>query len=202
TITMYVATGARYEPERVSGISHFIEHMLFKGSAKRPTAQDIAVAIEGIGGFFNASTGQELTNYWVKVAYQHFDTGLDVLSEMLCASRFDPNEVEKERRVIIEELRQTLDTPDDLVFFDLDALMWLPNALGRDVAGSIESVTAITRDDMLNYLAQHYHSDNLVVSVAGFVKADEILPKLEAALTGLHPAAMASYERFVPQQTG
>src|SRR5919205_618229 len=80
TISMYVATGARYEAERISGISHFIEHMLFKGTAKRPTAHDIAVAIEGIGGFFNASTGQELTNYWVKVPYQHFDIGLDVLS--------------------------------------------------------------------------------------------------------------------------
>jgi predicted Zn-dependent peptidase len=198
---MYVATGARYEPEGISGISHFIEHMLFKGTARRPTAQEIAVAIEGIGGFFNASTGQELTNYWVKVAYQHFDTGLDVVSEMLTAPLFEPNEIEKERHVIIEELRQTLDTPDDLVFMDLDALMWLPHPLGRDVAGTIESVSGISREAMLNYLKQHYHASNLVVSVAGFVHADEILPKLEAALAPLSAAPLEAYLPFTPSQS-
>src|SRR4029079_655156 len=124
TTSIYIATGARYEAEAISGISHFIEHMVFKGTSKRPTAQEIAVAIEGIGGFFNASTGQELTNYWVKVSYQHFDLGLDVLSDMLSAPLLEPKEIEKERHVIIEEIRETFDTPDDLVFFDLDELMW------------------------------------------------------------------------------
>jgi predicted Zn-dependent peptidase len=200
TLTLYVATGARYEAARVGGISHFIEHMLFKGTRKRPTAHDIAVAIESIGGFFNASTGHELTNYWVKVAYQHFALGLDVLSDMLRASRFDPAEVEKERRVIIEELRQTLDTPDELVFFDLDALMWLPHPLGRDVAGSPETVNAITRADMLEYLARHYHAQNLVVSVGGYTRANEIVPQLNAALGALRPRAPKKFSRFAPTQ--
>lgn len=200
TTSVYVATGARYEAERVSGISHFIEHMLFKGTAKRPTAHDIAVAIEGIGGYFNASTGQELTNYYVKVAYQHFDIGLDVLSDMLCAASFDPNEIEKERRVIIQELRETFDTPEELVFFDLDALMWLPHPLGRDVAGSLESVTAITRDDMLNYLARHYHADNLVVSVAGYVKADEIVAQIAEQLSGVRGLPRESFTPFQARQ--
>lgn len=200
TLTLYMATGARYEQERVSGISHFIEHMLFKGTAKRPTAQDIALAIEGIGGFFNASTSQELTNYWVKVAYQHFDIGLDVLSDMLSASLFDPHEIEKERRVIIEELRQTFDTPDELVFFDLDGLMWLPHPLGRDVAGTSESVGALTRQDLLDYFAQHYHANNLVVSVAGYVQADECAPKIAAALRPLAPRSSETYARFEPAQ--
>lgn len=200
TTSIYVATGARYEPERISGISHFIEHMVFKGTPKRPTAQDIALAIEGIGGFFNASTGQEVTNYWVKVAYQHFDIGLDVLSDMLTAPLFDPLEIEKERRVIIQELRETLDTPEDLVFFDLDALMWLPHALGRDVAGTIESVSATLREDMLNYLAQHYHADNVVVSVAGYVKADEIVPKIANQLSALRLAPRETFPRFEAAQ--
>lgn len=200
TITMYVATGARYEPAPVSGISHFIEHMLFKGTAKRPSAHDIAVSIEELGGFFNASTGQELTDYWVKVAYQHFDRGLDVLTDMLRAPLFDPNEIDKERRVILEELRETLDTPEDLVFFDLDALMWLPHPLGRDVAGSPESVSAITREQLLTYLARHYHAHNLVVSVAGYVDANEVLPKLETALGSFAPAPLEAYERFEPAQ--
>ena len=200
TMSIYVGTGARYEAERVSGISHFVEHMLFKGTAKRPTAHDIAVAIEGIGGFFNASTGQELTNYYVKVAYQHFDVGLDVLSDMLRESLFDPNEIEKERRVIIQEIRETFDTPDELVFFDLDALMWLPHPLGRDVAGSVESVSGISRADMLNYLAQHYRPDNLVISVAGYVKAQDIIPQINAKLAGLPHAPHATFARFEPAQ--
>ncbi|TAH48523.1 MAG: insulinase family protein [Chloroflexota bacterium] len=196
TTSIYVATGARYEAERVSGISHFIEHMLFKGTTKRPTAQEIAVAIEGIGGFFNASTGQEITNYWVKVAYQHFETGLDVLSDMLRAPLFDPTEIEKERRVIIQELRETFDTPEELVFFDLDALMWLPHPLGRDVAGSPESVAGISRDDMLQYLAQHYHADNLVVSVAGFVQAQDIVSQIAEKFSPVLPAPRENFARF------
>jgi predicted Zn-dependent peptidase len=200
TLTMYVATGARYEAAPQSGISHFIEHMLFKGTTKRPTAHDIAVAIEGIGGFLNASTSYELTNYWVKVAYRHFGIGLDVLSDMLSASRFDANEVEKERRVILEELRQTLDTPDELVFFDLDALMWLPHPLGRDVAGSPETVSAITRADMLAYLERHYHAKNLVVSVGGYVQANEIVPQLNAVLGSLRPLPSETFARFEMNQ--
>ncbi len=200
TTTIYVSTGARYEAERVSGISHFIEHMLFKGTSKRPTAQEVAVAIEGIGGFFNASTGHEITNYWVKVPYQHFDIGLDVLSDMLAAPLFDPLEIEKERRVIIQELRETFDTPDDLVFFDLDALMWLPHPLGRDVAGSEETVSAISREDMLSYLAQHYHAENIVVSVAGFVQANEIVPQIAEKFSPLRLAPRETYAPFVSAQ--
>ncbi len=196
SLAMYVTTGARYEREPVSGISHFIEHMLFKGTTKRPTAQDIAVAIEGIGGFFNASTGQELTNYWVKVAHQHFDTGLDVLSDMLCAPVFDAVEIEKERRVIIEELRQTFDSPDELVSLDLDALMWLPHPLGRDVAGTPESVSAITRADMLDYLGRYYHANNLIVSVSGYVRAPQVIAKLETALSGWRASARDAFAHF------
>ncbi len=124
-----------------------------------------------------------------------------MLSDMLCAPLFDAGEIEKERRVIIEELRQTLDTPEELVFFDLDALMWLPHPLGRDVAGTPESVSALTRADMLDYLAQHYHANNMVVSVAGYVQASEIVPQIAAALTTLRPAPVGDYLRFEPAQS-
>lgn len=200
TTSIYVQTGARYEPAPISGVSHFIEHMLFKGTAKRPTAQDIAVAIEGIGGFFNASTGQEMTNYWVKVAYQHFDLGLDVLSDMLRAALFDANEIEKERNVILQELRETFDTPEELVFYDLDALMWLPHPLGRDVAGSFESVAAITRPDLLKYLTQHYHAENLVVSVAGYVRAADVVAQVSEKLGGMKNFARKPFTRFSAKQ--
>jgi predicted Zn-dependent peptidase len=200
TLSVYVATGARYEADPVAGISHFVEHMLFKGTKKRPTAHDVAVAIEGIGGFFNASTGQEITNYWVKVAYQHFDIALDVLTDMLNAPLFDTGEVEKERRVILQEIRETYDTPEELVFFDLDALMWLPHPLGRDVAGTVESVEGISPADMLDYMRRHYHANNLVVSVAGYVNPSEVAAKINAAFCAVIPAPTDAYLQFRAEQ--
>jgi predicted Zn-dependent peptidase len=196
TLGIYVGIGSRYEDAPIGGISHFIEHMLFKGTEKRPTAQDIAVAIEGIGGAFNASTGHEMTNFWVKVSYQHFETALDVLSDMLRRSLFMPEEIEKERRVIIEEINQTFDTPDDLLFYDLDELMWLPHPLGRDIAGTQESVAALTRTQMCDYLAQYYHANNIVVSAAGLMQADVVLPKIAEALRDFQPAPRGQYLAF------
>lgn len=196
TLSIYVGVGSRYEEARLGGISHFIEHMLFKGTEKRPTAQHIAVAIEGIGGAFNASTGHEITNYWSKVSYQHFDTALDVLSDMLKRSLFQAEEIEKERRVIIEEINQTFDTPDELLFYDLDELMWLPHPLGRDIAGSVESVGAMTRTQMCDHLAQYYHANNIVVSVAGLIQAEAVVPKIAEALREFRPAEREEYPRF------
>jgi predicted Zn-dependent peptidase len=196
TLAIYVGIGARYEDEPLGGISHFIEHMLFKGTEKRPTAQEIAVAIEGIGGAFNASTGHELTNYWVKVAYQHFDTALDVLSDMLKRSRFEAQEIEKERRVIIEEINQTFDTPDELVFYDLDQLMWPQHPLGRDIAGTPQSVSSLTRAQMADYVARHYCGSNIVVSAAGFIETQPALEKIAAALAEFQPAPHGEYVRF------
>lgn len=200
TLSIYVGVGSRYEDAPVGGISHFIEHMLFKGTEKRPTAREIAVAIEGIGGAFNASTGHEVTNYWAKVSYQHFDTALDVLSDMLRRSLFQAEEIEKERRVIIEEINQTFDTPDELLFYDLDELMWLPHPLGRDIAGSVESVGALTRAQMCEHLARYYHANNIVLSTSGFVKAEEVVPKIAETLRELRPAPQGEYARFLNGQ--
>jgi predicted Zn-dependent peptidase len=196
TLAIYVGIGSRYEDAPSGGISHFIEHMLFKGTAKRPTAHDLAVAIEGIGGAFNASTGHDMTNYWVKVAHQHFDTALDVLSDMLQRSIFAPEEIEKERRVIIEEISQTFDTPDELVFYDLDELMWHAHPLGRDIAGTPESVAALTRPQLCDYLAQHYQANTIVVSAAGFIQADAVLTKITEALREFQPAPRGQYLPF------
>ena len=196
TLGIYVGIGSRYEDAPIGGISHFIEHMLFKGTEKRPTAQDVAVAIEGIGGAFNASTGHEMTNYWVKVSYQHFETALEVLSDMLRRSLFMPEEIEKERRVIIEEINQTFDTPDELLFYDLDELMWQPHPLGRDIAGTAESVAALTRTQMCDHLAQYYNANNIVVSAAGLIQAGEVLPKIAEASRDFQPAPRGQYLPF------
>ena len=196
TLTIHVAIGARYEEAAQSGISHFIEHMLFKGTEKRPSAQELALAIESLGGAFNAATGYELTNYWVKLAYQHFDTALDVLTDMLKRSRFEVEEIEKERRVIIEEINQTFDAPDELVFFDLDQLMWPDHPLGRDIAGSAETVSALDRAQMRDYLARHYRASNIVVSAAGFLETEPALQQIAAALGELQPTPRPEYLRF------
>lgn len=195
-LVVYVGIGARYEEEALGGVSHFVEHMLFKGTTKRPTAQDIAVAIEGIGGFFDAATGQELTSYWIKVAYQHFDTGLEVLSDILQSSLLAPEEMEKERRVIVEEIRETFDAPDDLAFFNLNQLMWMPHPLGRDVAGTPATVGSLSRAHLRDHIARHYHANNLVVSVAGFVDTAAVLEKISTTLGRIPAAPVPTYLRF------
>jgi predicted Zn-dependent peptidase len=193
---VYVGIGARYEADAVAGISHFIEHLLFKGTDKRPTARDIAIAVEGVGGAFNAGTSHELTNYWVKVAAPHFDHALDVLTDMLRHSRLDPSEIEKERRVIIEEINETFDLPDELVFYYLDALMYPHHPLGRDVAGSAQSVGAITRAQMVDYRAAHYYPANMVVSVAGQIESGAVVDKIARAFENWDGGTRANYADF------
>ena len=182
SIGFFVGVGSRYESDEQSGVSHFIEHMVFKGTAKRPTARDIAVAIEGIGGFFNASTGREASTYWAKVAQPHLDIAIDVLVDMLRHAKFEPEEINRERRVIIEEINLTLDTPDSLVYLLINELVWPNHPLGRYIAGTKESLSTLDREDLLTYLKRHYRPNNTVVSVAGNVEHEAVVGKMVAFL--------------------
>ena len=182
SIGFFIGVGSRYESNEQSGVSHFIEHMLFKGTEKRPTARDIAVAIEGVGGIFNAATGRESSLYWVKVAQPHLDVALDVLVDMLRSSNFDPEEIDRERRVIIEEINLTMDTPDSLVFLLINNLVWPNHPLGRDVAGTKESLNALEREGLLAYLNRYYQPSNTVASVAGHIEHEEVVGKIAALL--------------------
>ena len=182
TIGFFIGVGSRYEADEEGGISHFIEHMLFKGTAKRPAAREIAVAIERVGGVLNGSTGQELSTYWAKVAQQHLPLALDVIADMLLHSRFDPMEVEKERRVIIEEINLTLDTPDDLVYILLNRLLWPDHPLGRAVVGTKESVSGLDREEMVSYLRCHYGPESTVIAVAGDVEHKAVVEQIAAQL--------------------
>jgi predicted Zn-dependent peptidase len=172
--------GSRFEDERQAGVSHFIEHLFFKGTRKRPTSKDIADSIEGIGGFVNASTDKELTAYWVRVPAEHMELGLDVLFDIVSNSKLDPADVERERMVILEELRMYQDQPQDHVQNLFEELMWPGHPLGRDIAGTEESVSRLTRDEILEYADAHYRLPNLVIGAAGAV--DE-----EATLTAVRP---------------
>ncbi|MFC1934836.1 M16 family metallopeptidase, partial [Chloroflexota bacterium] len=148
-IAFFIGAGSRHETDARAGISHFIEHLCFKGTATRPTARDISMAIEGVGGILNGTTDKELTAYWCKVAKPHFPTALNVLADMLLNSRFDQEDINKERQVIIEEIHMDKDSPSQRASELIDELLWPNHPLGRDIAGSKESVTAITREMLL-----------------------------------------------------
>jgi predicted Zn-dependent peptidase len=192
---LYYGVGSRYEEDRIAGISHFIEHMVFKGTTKRPTARMISEAIEGVGGVLNASTGREITNYWAKVPKTHFELSFDVLSDMLLSAKFDPNEIEKERKVIIEEIHQTLDSPPELVNELINLVIWGNQPVGRDIAGDDNTVGSISREDLLSYMRKYYLPSDMVVSVAGNIQHDAVVKLVEDTLgqlpSGERPVAAA-----------
>ncbi|HEV2475153.1 MAG TPA: pitrilysin family protein [Candidatus Dormibacteraeota bacterium] len=167
SVVLMFAGGSRLEDDRLAGVSHFIEHLYFKGTTRRPTSKEIADAIEGVGGFINASTDKELTAYWARVPSEHISLGLDVLFDIVTNSRLDPADVERERMVILEELRMYQDQPQDLVQNLFEELIWPGHPLGRDIAGTEESVSRIDRDDILEYADAHYRLPNLVIGAAG-----------------------------------
>ena len=180
-ISIFVGAGSRYERTEEAGTSHFIEHLCFKGTTKRPTATEISAAVEGVGGILNGGTDKELTVYWCKVAQPHFAIALEVLVDMLLNSRFDPADIEKERQVIIEEINMCLDSPSQRVVMLIDELLWPGHPLGRDIAGSKESVTATTRDMMLDYLVKQYQPSNAVLAIAGDIKHREVVNMVSQA---------------------
>lgn len=184
SVGIFIGAGSRYESDVQAGISHFIEHLCFKGTSKRPTAREISAAIEGVGGILNGGTEREITVYWCKVAKPHFHRALDVLGDMLLNSRFDPEDIEKERQVIIEEIHMVNDTPSQRVDMLIDELLWPEHPLGRDIAGSKQSVGAITRDMLLDYLANQYQPAGTVISVAGDIQHQEIETAVKQTLGG------------------
>ncbi len=184
SISFFIGVGSRYETEQEAGISHFIEHLCFKGTPEHPTARDISAAIEGVGGILNGGTDKELTAYWCKVAQLHLQLALDVLVDMLLHSKFDPEDIERERQVIIEEINMSKDSPSQRVDMLIDELLWPNHPLGRDIAGNHESVTAITRDSLLNYMAHHYQPGNTVIAVAGDIQHQEVVSAIGQALAG------------------
>ena len=191
SVSLFIGTGSRYESDEVAGVSHFIEHITFKGTTRRPTARHISEAIEGIGGYSNAYTGQDTTTYWAKVAASHFAEATDVLVDMLRYSKFDPAEIEKERRIIAEEINMTMDAPDQWVGILLGEVVWPGHPLGRDVAGTRETVARITRDQLLNFMGRHYLPGRTVVSVAGNVTHQEVVETITERLSEW-PSAPAS----------
>ena len=166
---LMLAAGSRYEIREQSGIAHFAEHMFFKGTERRPAAKDIAAEIDYLGAEFNAFTGKEYTGYYVKAAAEHRDAALDVLVDMLRFSKFDPEEIEREKGVIVEEMNMYFDTPRDFIGGVYEQLLYGDQPLGWDIIGTKETVRAATRDTFLEYTGRWYKPGRLVVGVGGAV---------------------------------
>ncbi len=175
SVAFSFSVGSRYESTSIAGVSHFIEHMLFKGSQRYPTARRISEAIEGVGGTFNAITGKELTVYTARVPGEDLPVVMHVLSDMIRYPLFDATEIEKERAVIIEELSATRDDPQEWSNLLIDEVMWPDLPLGRDDAGTIESVAQVRPEQLLAYFDAHYRPGSLVIGIAGNIDAQQII---------------------------
>ena len=186
-----LAAGSRYETPETNGIAHFAEHMFFKGTERRPTARHIATEIDGIGGEFNAFTGKEYTGYYVKCAADTRDTALDVLVDMLRHSRFDAEEIEREKGVIVEEMNMYFDTPRDFIGGVYESLLYGDQPLGWDIIGRKETVRDATRETFLEYVDRWYRPDRMVVGVGGQI-GNGLLPRLEELLGDLEPRETGS----------
>ncbi|MBM3942545.1 MAG: insulinase family protein [SAR202 cluster bacterium] len=181
SVVVSVGAGSRYESPELAGVSHFLEHLPFKGTQRWPTAREVSEAIEGVGGVMNASTDREMTVFWCKVARPHFRQALDVVMDLVLHPLLDPVEVEKEREVVQEELRMTNDYPSNRADLLIDEALWPEQAMGRDVGGTPESVGAIPLNNIRAYLERQYRPNNAVVSVAGNVTHDEVVALVSEA---------------------
>jgi len=176
-IGIWIKTGSRHETKELNGISHFLEHMFFKGTEKR-TSQEIAEAFDSIGGQVNAFTSKEYTCYYAKVLDNHAPYALEVLSDMFFHSRFDPEEVEKEKKVVLEEIKMYEDTPDDIVHDLLNKAIFENHPLGYPILGTEETLESFTQDTLREYMERTYTPENVVISIAGNVK-DSFISEVE-----------------------
>ena len=181
---IWVRTGAADENDSVSGVSHYIEHMMFKGTDNR-TAKEIASDVDKIGGMFNAFTGKEATCYYIKTLSSNIYAGAEILLDMLTGSRFDQEEMDKERKVICEEIKMVKDSPDDDVYDTISELVASGNPLGRSILGTPESLAGIDRAMLTAYYSEKYARDSIVIAVAGNFDEERIAELFESRLTSL-----------------
>ena len=180
SIGVWVKVGSRHEPEEIGGTSHFIEHLFFKGTEKR-TAKDIAIEMDSIGGEMNAFTSQETTTYYAKVVDEHLPMAIDILSDILLHSKFDPLEMEKERKVILEEIKGVEDTPDDYIHELFTNTVWAGNSLGRPILGTRDTIKALKHKDIVSYIDNYYSPKEIVISVAGNFEHARLIELLNAS---------------------
>lgn len=189
---IFIRNGSINETSKSNGISHFIEHMLFKGTNKR-TSKDIAEEMDNIGGQLNAFTAKEYTCYYARVLDTHIDTAIDVLTDMIFNSKFDSIDIEKESKVILEEINMYEDSPDDIVFTKLQKEIWENSPLAHNVLGTKENVSSFKRQDFIEYMNNKYVGENIVVAIAGSFDKEKILEVIKQKMSSM-PKGKANLE--------
>mgnify|MGYP001584694248 CR=1 FL=1 len=185
TVLVMVETGSEYEKKETSGLSHFLEHMVFKGTPKRPRAIDIAHELESLGAHFNAFTGNEYTGYYAKVSLNHIDKALDIVSDIYLNPLLDNKEIEKEKGVIVEEIRMYKDMPNEHVHEIFTNLVYGDQPAGWSIAGNEASVKGFKRDDFEKYIKEHYVADSTIVTVSGSFNEKETIDKIEKLFSNI-----------------
>jgi len=184
SLGVWVENGSRYEDPTENGISHFLEHLFFKGTERR-TAKRIAEEIDAVGGVLNAFTGKEYTCYYAKVLREDLPLALDVLSDLFLHSKFDPEEIERERTVVLQEISEIEDTPDDYVHDLFNRRFWPGHPLSMPICGTAETVGDMKREDFLAFIGRRYRPDRIVVSAAGGVDHDRLVEAVSTAFRSL-----------------
>lgn len=184
TIGVWVRCGTRYEDGSTNGMSHFIEHMLFKGTRNR-SAFDIASAIDSVGGVINAFTGKELTSLYVKIPDYHLPLAIDLLADIIQESVFDPEEIQREKSVVLQEIHMLEDAPDELIHDFFEAVFWEGHPLGLPVLGTRERVQVYSRESLTDFFLPRYRGENLVISAAGRLEHDALVQLVSASFAGL-----------------
>lgn len=198
---IFVGVGSRYENDAQAGVAHFIEHMLFKGTRRRPSARLIAEAIEGIGGVSNAYTDQETTVYYAKVAASQAAVAIDVLTDLVRRPLFEPVEFDKEKYVIGEELDMVYDSPDEWVHVLIDQLIWPDHPLGHNVAGTHQSLAGLSREALVSFYQASYHPPNMLIALGGAFAPEQVVAQLDSLLGDWQPAAIPTYQPAGGPQT-
>jgi len=192
-IVFVIGAGSRYEEEKHQGISHLIEHMLFKGTNQRKNTLEISQVIEGIGGEINASTSKETTQLYVKVPQERFEVAFDVLTDIVLNSLMRREDLCKEKKVIIEEIKKYQDIPEELVEILLDQIIWKNHPLGKSILGDEKSIRNIQREDLLSYIDDFYRPNNLVISVAGNIKVAEVILQVKKCFKRMKEGEIKKY---------
>lgn len=200
TVALWIKTGSRFETKNISGISHFLEHMAFKGGGKYKTQEEVTYALDSLGAEYNAGTSNEWTNFYIKLRAAKLEEAFDIIADMVVHSSLDQKEIEKERGVILEEIAMHLDTPMWNIGDIFSELIFPDNPLGWDIAGTPESVKSIKREDFLAYRQLHYHTDSMLLTVAGGVGANRVLELSGKYLEGIASGKEGKFERFTSNQ--
>lgn len=200
-VAIYVGVGSRYETKKQSGLSHFLEHMAFKGTKKYPNKMAIARKVEGMGGYNQAGTGTEDTEYYIGIGSKYFSEALDILDETVFHSLFRSTDIEMEKGVILEEIKMIQDDPKDWVTVLIDKLMWPKSPLGRFGAGTPETVKALRRQDFVDYIKSTYSPQNIIVGVAGNFDEQKVLTEIETRFKPFSISKPKDFEKVKEEQS-